>query len=461
MEFANAIIKYKDDIIRDVQRLVRIKSVDDTPQEGMPFGKGISDALNEALQISRELGFSAHNLDGYAGYAEAGQGEEVVGILVHLDVVPEGEGWEVDPYAAIINDGKIYGRGTSDDKAPAVASLYALKAVLDSGAKLSKRVRVIFGTNEEKNCEGIQYYVKKEGHVDTGFTPDANFPLIHGEKAIMQGNFIFADNGPKNAPYLIDIKGGSAVNMVADQCEATLCIADEHKLLKQFDDYLKKNAIEGQHSKADQTIILKIFGKSSHGSRPEEGINAISHMACFLSRIELNHGAEFAAAYCKKIGFAASGENMQLDMKDEFGSLTFCVGTVKMENDDIIISSDIRYPITVKKNVVTSKITDALKNTNIKYKLEHFKDAIYIEKDSYLVKILMEAYIEVTKDTNSKPFTIGGGTYARAMKNILGFGMLFYGEKDTMHKKNEYVKIESLLKAAIIYAEAIYRLAVQ
>jgi succinyl-diaminopimelate desuccinylase len=461
MEFVNAIINYKDDIIKDVQRLVRIKSVDDMPKDGMPFGEGIAKALSEALEISGKLGFSTYNLDGYAGYAEAGQGEEIVGILVHLDVVPEGEGWDVDPYGALIQDGKIYGRGTSDDKAPAIASLYALKAVLDSGVKLNKRVRIIFGTNEEKNCEGIQYYIKKEGHVDIGFTPDANFPLIHGEKAIMQGSFVFTDKGQDIVPCLVDIKGGDAVNMVADQCEAVLCVEDEQKLTEQFNNYLKKNSLDGQHSKSDQNIILKICGKSSHGSRPKEGLNAISHMAAFLNKITLNKGAEFAAAYCKKIGFAVNGENMQLDMKDEFGRLTFCVGMIKMENDSIIVSSDIRYPITVKQDEIARKITNALENTDIVYKLEHFKDAIYIKKDSYLVETLMDAYIKVMKDKNSKPFTIGGGTYARAMKNILGFGMLFCGQEDTMHKKNEYVKIESLLKAATIYAEAIYKLATQ
>ncbi|NMC57138.1 MAG: M20/M25/M40 family metallo-hydrolase, partial [Eubacteriaceae bacterium] len=153
MDFSASIDAYKESIIQDIQRLVKIKSVDDTPRPGMPFGEGIGRALDEALKISEELGFAAHNLDGYAGYAEAGQGEEVVGILVHLDVVPEGLGWKYEPYGAEISENKIYGRGTSDDKAPAVVSLYALKAVADSGAAFKKRVRIIFGTNEEKGSE--------------------------------------------------------------------------------------------------------------------------------------------------------------------------------------------------------------------------------------------------------------------------------------------------------------------
>lgn len=461
MEFANLIAAYKDNIIRDVQRLVQIKSVDDMPLSGMPFGKGIADALNEALKISEELGFLTCNLDGYVGYAQAGQGEEIVGILVHLDVVPEGEGWDMDPYSALIKDGKIYGRGTSDDKAPAIACLYALKAVLDSGVKLKKRVRIIFGTNEEKNCECIKYYVKKEGNVDSGFTPDANFPLIHGEKAIIQGSFIFTDNGQKTAPYLVDIKGGRAVNMVADQCEATLCVDEKQSIKEKFDNYLQENSLDGSYKTVNENIELKICGKSSHGSKPEEGINAISHMVCFLNKIGLNQGAEFAESYCGKIGFSTSGENMKLNMKDEFGNLTFCVGMIKMENNSIIVHTDIRYPITAQYEDIIGRIEESIKNTDIHYELEHFKDAIYVKRDAELVKILMDSYIKITNDTVNKPFTIGGGTYARAMKNILGFGMLFCGNEDTMHKKNEYVKIDNLLKATNIYAEAIYKLAGQ
>jgi len=459
MDFSASIDAYKDRIIQDVQRLVKIKSVDDTPKPGMPFGEGIAKALDEALKISEELGFSTNNLDGYAGYAEAGQGEEAVGVLVHLDVVPEGLGWQFDPYGAEISDNKIYGRGTSDDKAPAVASLYALKAVIDSGAVLTKRVRIIFGTNEEKGCECIKYYVKKEGHASIGFTPDANFPLIHGEKAIIHGYFHFIDKEEKTSPYLLDISGGSAINMVADECSATIVCDQESGIKEKFNSYLKSNDLTGEYKHYENKIEIKIIGKSSHGSKPDEGVNAISHMTTFIKDINLNFGSEFADLYAKKIGFSTNGEYLGINTKDSFGSLTFCAGNIKTDGNTITVGCDIRSPITLNPQDIINKIKNSLKDTNIKYELHTLKEAIYMEQDCYLVKTLTQCYVDITGDTENKPYTIGGGTYARSMNNILGFGMLFCGSEDTMHKKNEYVEIDKLLLAAKIYAKAIYRLA--
>lgn len=459
MDIFASIDAYKDRIIQDVQRLVKIKSVDDTPKPGMPFGEGIAKALEEALKISEELGFSTNNLDGYAGYAEAGQGEEAVGVLVHLDVVPEGLGWQFDPYGAEISDNKIYGRGTSDDKAPAIASLYALKAVVDSGAVLTKRVRIIFGTNEEKGCECIKYYVKKEGHASIGFTPDANFPLIHGEKAIIHGYFHFIDKEEKTSPYLLDISGGSAINMVADECSATIVCEQESGIKEKFNSYLKSNDLTGEYKHYENKIELKIIGKSSHGSKPDEGVNAISHMTAFIKVLNLNFGSHFADLYSKKIGFSTSGEYLGINTKDSFGSLTFCTGNIKTDGNIITVGCDIRSPITINPHDIIEKIQSSLKDTDINYELHTLKEAIYMEQDCYLVKTLTQCYVDVTGDRDNKPYTIGGGTYARSMNNILGFGMLFCGSEDTMHKKDEYVEIDKLLLAAKIYAKAIYRLA--
>jgi len=459
MDFSAVIDAYKDSIIKDTQRLIRIKSTDDPPLPGAPFGQGIADALREALEISSELGFKTHNLDGYAGYAEAGQGSDIVGIVVHLDVVPEGLGWTYEPYGAQIHNNRIYGRGSSDDKAPAVASLYALKAVIDSGVKLKKRVRVIFGTNEEKGCECIKYYVKKEGHVNVGFTPDADFPLIHGEKAIMHAYLHIKDSGSNVPPYLEDISGGSAINMVADSCR-TIIIADNGNDIKEkFNLYLKNNNLTGECKDLNNKIELKIIGKSSHGSKPQQGINAISHMFVFLKDINLNKGSYAAQQYVDKIGLDVNGEKLGIAAKDSYGALTFCVGTVKMQDDTISIGCDIRSPITLDYKDTLRGIKNSLQNTQIDLDLKEVKDAIFMEPDSYLVKTLMQCYTDITKDTKNKPYTIGGGTYARCMNNILGFGMQFCGEEDTMHKKDEYVDIDNLITAAKIYALAIYRLA--
>ena len=178
----NIIDEMKDEIIESLQRIVRIKSVEDEPEEGMPFGEGVNQCLESFLDIAKSLGLKTKNIDGYAGHVEIGEGEEILGILCHLDVVPEGSNWTYPPYAAEIHDGKIYGRGTIDNKGPAIASLYALKAIQDSGIKLNKRVRLILGTDEESGWECIRYYLDKEETPALAFSPDAEFPVIHGKR---------------------------------------------------------------------------------------------------------------------------------------------------------------------------------------------------------------------------------------------------------------------------------------
>jgi len=458
MHYREYIDKNKENIIRDVQRLVRIKSVDDTPAETMPFGKGIGKALKEALQISSELGFDTCNLDGYAAYAEAGEGEEVVGILVHLDVVPEGEGWQMEPYGAKVKDGKIYGRGTSDDKGPAVAALYALKSVVQSGIKLKRRVRVIFGTNEEIGSKCMEYYIKQCGHVDVGFTPDANFPLIHGEKPILQGEITFADCGEKRVPYLAEIAGGKAANMVADDCRAVLQMQEGQNFEEKFNAYCKKHVLKGIYQKEETKHILSLSGASSHGSRPEEGVNAISHMVNFLTTLPLHYGSEFVKKYMETIGLTTDGSKLGIAATDAFGSLTFCVGTVRTKKDGFAVGIDVRYPLTLKDQA-RELFDAALKEKGIVYEEKAYKAGLYMPVDSKLVKTLMKCYSEETGDRKAKPFTIGGGTYARSMKNILGFGMVFPGEEEVMHKHDEYVKIDRLITASKIYAAAIVALA--
>ncbi len=448
-----------ENMIRDVQRLVRIRSVEDIPQAGMPFGEGVEQALKEALAICEESGYQTTNLDGYAGYAETGQGEEVVGILVHLDVVPEGSGWRKDPYGGEVEGGRIYGRGTSDDKGPAIAALYALKAVEASGIALNKRVRIIFGTNEESGCLCIKHYVEREGHVDIGFTPDAAFPLIHGEKMILQLDILIPNEGEQRETYLMDISGGSAVNMVADECRATLHSNEPEKLVGQFDAFIVQHPIKGAYTVSDDEITFQIKGASSHGSRPEEGVNAIAHMIQFLKTVQLGKGAAFTEIFDKLFALEVNGALMGLNLSDKYGQTTLCVGNIQTKEDGIHVGIDLRCPITAEYEDVIRRLDGAVQAVQARYSVLEYKQALFMPPEDKLVVSLMDCYREVTGDDAAQPFTIGGGTYARTMNNILGFGMLFPDEEDRMHKQDESIAIDSLLKAAKIYAAAIERLA--
>ncbi len=241
-----------------------------------PYGKPVQECLEYTLKLSESLGFAVHNMDNQLGWAEYGEGEEMVAVLGHLDVVPEGDGWTVDPYGGEVVNGRIYGRGTMDDKGPTIASLYALKAIKDSGVKLNRRIRVIFGLNEETGSADMKYYAAQGGEVPVmGFTPDGEYPVINGEKGLVNEGYTckFTQTGPL---FLKKLVGGTAHNIVphyayADfACDAAL--ANEIALKR----------AEGITVKpTDGGFLVEAEGVSAHGGTPWEGINANGRLVQF------------------------------------------------------------------------------------------------------------------------------------------------------------------------------------
>ena len=444
-------------MIEDLQALIRIKSVEGEAEEGMPFGPGPKAALDEALALCERLGFRTKNLDGYAGYAEFGEGDEVVGILAHLDVVPEGDGWKFGPYEAKIEDGKMFGRGTIDDKGPAVAALYGMKRVMESGVALKRRVRLIFGTNEETGWGGIRYYVEKEGGVTCGFTPDGAFPLIHGEKGIMDVKFTKSYESTQASVSLVSLDGGNAVNMVPDSATATIAGEGAQAWMEDV-----KAAIEKDDrfsvSESDQHWTITRTGKSAHGSTPELGENAVSHLIEFL--LEQGLEDECLKDYQKLVGLEMDGTSFGCKMADEYGALTFNVGLFHLEDGQASFRVNIRYPISEKMEDVTKALQSiAVEKFGWSFEMFSHLAPIYREKDDALVQTLWGVYKEVTGDLEKEPFTIGGGTYARAMDNVVAFGPGLMGSGKLAHQPNEYIEIEELIALADIYGKAIERLA--
>ena len=196
-----------------VKALVSIPSVIAEGQDGYPFGKAIDDALHKALEIAADLGFRVvYDPQGYYGYAEIGAGEEMVGVLGHVDVVPAGspEQWEYPPFSPAEQDGRLYGRGTQDDKGPTLAALFAAKALLEAGVPLNRRIRFIFGTDEENLWRCVRRYLQFEEIPTLGFTPDSRFPLTYAEKGLLQVVLEAANDTE------LRLSGGNAFNAVPD-----------------------------------------------------------------------------------------------------------------------------------------------------------------------------------------------------------------------------------------------------
>lgn len=445
MNFENIVNKNKDEIVKTLQELLRIPSVLDfsTATKEMPFGKNINDALEYMLNLGKKDGFDVINDEGYAGeITYKGSTEDSVGILCHLDVVPEGNNWTYPPYEARIVDGKIYARGTEDDKGPTIASYFALKFIKDAGIKLKKTIKIILGTDEETGWRGIAHYLQKYPMPSIGFAPDCSFPLVYGEKGRMSFD-LSHDNFEDDV--VISIKGGERYNVVMDYVVATLKV----NLEKEFNEYLKEHNLKG-HINNNEYVIE---GLAAHAMEPHKGINAGTHMCNFLSKYSKHPLVLFTTKYLHESPFF---EKMGLDYDDyEMEKITVNVGIMDINNNKTRLTLDSRFPVRYDMDKFNKVFNELLKEFNINIDANTYKDPHYVSPEDDLVKLLYQAYVKNTNDTEHKPFTIGGGTYAGVLNKGVAYGMLFPGDEELAHQRNEHIKIESLLKGILIYIDAI------
>ena len=467
MKFDKAVESMKNDIIESVQELVRIKSLESKPEPDAPFGREIKECLDRTLEICSRLGMRTESFDGYAGHAEYGEGEDIIGILVHLDVVPEGSGWSHDPFGGEIEDDKIFGRGTIDDKGPAVAAIYGLKAIMDSGEKFNKRVRIIIGCDEESGrwaC--MKHYFEKNEMPVCGFSPDADFPIINSEMGILIFNlkkeFTKAEECSCEGLTVKSIKGGNKVNMVPDYCECELEMKKDftERITKTIEALKEKNNAKLEAEFTGPKCIIRSYGISAHGSTPEKGINAVSQLISCLCKLPLktSEQADYINFLDKHIGMETDGSSFGVAMSDEVsGKLVFNLGTIDISEEMGSVGINIRYPVTKTSSDVYDRIREKINPAGITLVIGAGKDPLYVPADNFMIKVLQKVYEDVTGEKASL-ISIGGGTYARAIKNAVAFGPLFPGKEETAHQKDEYIEIEDLMKSTKIYAEAIYEL---
>lgn len=471
MEYEKFLEQNKEEMISALQEVVRINSEEgesfvDLNKEVYPFGQGIQKALEAILGIGRRLGFQVKNVDNYGGHIDfPGSGDKIMAILGHLDVVPAGNGWKFDPYGGEIADGKIYGRGVSDNKGPVISCLYAMKALKDAGFKPAATIRVILGLDEESEWKGMDYYFSKEKRPDFGFTPDSDFPLINREKGIM----VF-DLARKFGKFTADglelrsVKGGNAANSVADSCRAVLYSprAEQYVEIKEkLAAYRDETGYKLNCKGMGKSLEVTSSGISAHGATPEAGLNAISIMMDFLGRLNFvnEDQNDFIGFYNRYIGFGLEGEGLGIDLEDEqSGRLVFNVGMTEIGREAGTFTINIRYPVTCTDEQVYEIMEPVLSRYNIGLVKGNSKPPLYIDEKEPLVQTLLEIYKKHTGDVDAEPIVTGGGTYARATGGIVAYGALFPGEEDVMHQKDEYMKIEKLELMTKIYAEAIYKL---
>jgi succinyl-diaminopimelate desuccinylase len=435
---------HKHEMISTLSDLIAFPTVESHDSKH-PFGQANADCLDYALEQCAAHGMRTQNLDYYAGYAEIGTGDFLFGILGHLDVVPAGAGWTNQPFKAEIRDGKIIGRGAADDKGPMVSAIYAVKYLNEKYPNLDKRIRLIFGCNEESGFKCIQHYVACEGHIDLGFTPDGPFPCCFGEKGIIHFTLSTKDHG------LESVKGGLAVNAVPDYVE--LKIKKDNLDLQTLKNHLHDMVNNYSVVEEDGIVQVVVHGVAAHASTPEKGVNAIANALTAL--VKSGCQLPWMKEYVKLIGLNMHGEQCNAGFEDQYGKLTMSSGIIKIEGDELKINVDVRAPFTIDNN----KVIDTIKAefSSLTFTLDGEKEGIYFPEDSSLVSTLVGIYNKVTGE-NAPAVTMGGGTYARGINNCIAFGPDKLAVDRRMHNADEFVSVHDFLEATEIYVMAIEQL---
>lgn len=439
----NIVNENRRDMVESIKAAVRINSVMDenTATESMPFGNGVDEALRKTLEIAESLGFKTVYKDGYYGYAEVGEGEELIGILGHIDVVPIGDEskWKFPPFSATEEDGYIYGRGTQDDKGPTIAAMYAVKALLDAGVKFGKRVRFIIGGDEENLWRCIAKYTENGEEIPSmGFTPDSSFPVTNAEKSLVQ--FYLRGKGSKDLS--LNISG--ALNAVPGVANYTGELAD--KLAEKLDE------LKFEYEKDGESIT--VIGKRVHAASADKGVNAIERLCKALYEIGVKDDVvRFVAELSDSVG----SKILPNCVDDVSGTLTLNLGELIINEKESKIGFDSRVPVKFTIEDLENAVKENAANYGLEFEEFDRLKSLYVPADSELIKTLVSVYEQET-GLEGTPKSSGGATYAKALDNCVAFGAMFPFDEKTEHQENERVNIKNMIKATEIYALSVYRL---
>lgn len=427
---------YKAEMIAAISRLVEIPSVFAESSE-YPFGAAVDHCLDVALAMMAGLGFRTFKApDGMYGYAEIGEGE-LFGVLCHLDVVQarREDGWEHDPFRPMVQGDWLCGRGTQDDKGPSVAAIYALKSLLDEGHKLNKRVRFIFGIDEETMWDSIHAYCDREERPVSGFVPDSTFPLTYAEKGLLQLQ-IRSGKG-----FALPCRGGDSMNAVSAHAECPHDPAVERALRE----------LEFAFHMDDDTVCVE--GLTAHAKNPWKGVNANLHLLRALRQAGYEHDAITFACDMLDEKFRFEGFSQE-DLSDFSGPVTVNLGKFSLDEQGAVLGIDLRLPVTCEKETILALVREKAAACHMTVEEFDWLRPIHVPLDSPLVSKLLQAYREVTGDAKTEPYISAGATFARAFDNCVAFGANMPHSPTSEHQPNERISIIKLMQATEVYRRA-------
>jgi succinyl-diaminopimelate desuccinylase len=448
----------RGELVSDVIKLVNIRSVKEAPAPNQPFGPGPAAVIDQGLELGKRYGFETENDDHFSlSFILKGNTEKELGIISHVDVVPEGNGWTYEPYNAQVVDGYIVGQGSGDDKGPSVAALYALRAIKELNVKLNHSVRIIWGANEESGMEDVKHYLQTHAQLpDFTIVADGSFAVTIGEKGGFSGDLVF-DIGTDSE--ILNFSGGVARNAVPDY--AFIVLKGELTGVK-----AALAGKDAQVSGEDGTVKVEVKGVASHAARPEGSVNAIQKLARIITDAKLLSGKAYEAV--KFIAEAFSdyyGEGLDIAGEDDIsGKTTHIGGLISFEEGKLVQNFNSRVAIRTDPAALAPRLEALGRKKGFTTANIRLGPSRYDPPDSPPVKILMETGKLFLGDKLKPPATTGGGTHAKYFPRSIPFGAKSPPdgtEKEqfgSAHAANEAIAIEDLVKAVQIYTVDLIRL---
>lgn len=463
MEYKKLVEEQFDQLVNDLKGYIQVPSVreDDKATDQYPVGPGPFNALDYFLKLGDRDGFVTKNIDNLVGYIEyqpEGADDNYIALLAHADVVPAGDGWTKAPFEATIEDNKIYGRGSSDDKGPGLAAYYALKIIRDQKMPIKHKIRLVIGTDEESDWIDMKRYFEVEPQPLMGFAPDAEFPIINGEKGLGQFTATFDANNSGDL-QLLAFDAGERTNMVPGVATAKVQgLPDD--IESQFNSFLSDQKMTGEVKVTGDIAEFTINGKQVHGAMPETGINAATFLNNFLSQFDFGGSAKnFVDFVGVKAHNTTDGDNLGIKThSDKMGDLSMNVGIAKfVDGQQAVIDINIRYPENIDDKTIIEKLDSQLEGASFEGS-PHNLPPHFVDPSDPLVVKLLDIFHKQT-GLPAHDMVIGGGTYGRTMDRGVAYGAMFEGDQDTMHQADEFMPLDRLKQTTEIYTEAIYEVA--
>jgi len=335
-------------MLEDLGKLIAINSVRGPAQKGAPFGPDSRAVLTLAGSMMEAKGFPVSDFEDVMVTADWGPTPPLMGILAHLDIVEAGGGWDTDPFKMTIKDGNIYGRGTSDDKGPAVAAMYAMYCARDICAEPKQGFRIILGSAEETGFDDIVKYLSKIEPPPNVFSPDAEFPIINTEKGRFTPFFGASWDKDASLPRIVSITGGKTMNIVPNRAEAVIegIAADEAEAYCR--DYSTKTGATISVAQEGDKLIIVAEGTATHASTPQLGVNAQTAIIEMLAAMPFaeSKGFDCVRALNRLVPHGDyNGRAVGVEMSDELsGKLTLNFGVLRFTELEFSGIFDMRTP---------------------------------------------------------------------------------------------------------------------